>query len=364
MKNVNLRIPGPTPCPDEVLDALSRQMMDYRSAEMGTLLSGVLSKLSRYLETEREIVLLSASGTGGLEAAVTNSLSPGDRVVGVSAGVFGERFCAIANAFGAEVHRMMVEWGKVAEPDELRAMLGRVNDVRAVLLTHNETSTGIAHPIEELIEVVRSESDALVIVDAISSLGAMPLPIDALDIDLVITGSQKAWGVPPGMSLLFVSDRMFDAAEKASMPRFYFDLERYRQARERGTFPFTPTLPIVFALDRALDLMLEETREKIFARHRNVARVTRDGLKALGLPLFADERHASSTVTAFRVPEGVAEPALVERLRTSYETILARGQERLRGEILRLGHLGFVQARDVENALRALENALRDIRTL
>lgn len=357
----NLRIPGPTPLRDDVARAVGRPMINYRGPEMAELLRGIVAKLKRYLATEHDVLLLTSSGTGGLEAAVANTLSPGDRVVAVSAGVFGERFCRIAETFGADVRRLDVEWGRAADPEDLRRLIRRTPDARAVLVTHNETSTGIAHPLEEMAAVVREETEALLLVDGVSSLGAMPLPMGAWAVDLVVTGSQKAWGVPPGMAFLFASPRVWEASKHAKMPRFFFDLERYREAHARGTFPFTPALPVVYALDVALDRLLEETPEGVFRRHADVAARARAGLAGMGFPLFGDEAHASPTVTAVRVPGGIDEAALVELLRTRYRTVLARGQERLKGRIVRLGHLGWVSIEDVTSALAAVRDALADL---
>jgi len=337
---------------------------------MAALVEGLVGKLQRFLETEHDVVLLTASGTGGLEAVVQNVLSPGDRVVGVDAGVFGKRFIAVAEAFGASVRTIDVEWGRALEPDTLRRVLREERACRAVLLTHNETSTGIRHPIEELSEVVRSESDALLCVDGVSSLGAMPLPMDALGIDVVISGSQKAWGVPPGMAILCLSPKAWDACENSKMPRFYFDLRRYRDAQSRGSFPFTPSLPIMFGLDRALDFMLRETAEGVYARHARIAARARERVRGMsnmssmssrGLELFADEDHPSPTVTAIRIPDSIDEPALVELLRTKHDTVYARGQEKLRGTIVRLGHLGWVQEAEIDDALDALRLSLLEL---
>jgi aspartate aminotransferase-like enzyme len=357
----NLRIPGPTPCRREVLEAVARPMMNYRGPEMAVLVEGLVGKLQRFLETEHDIVLLTASGTGGLEAVIQNVLSPGDRVVGVDAGVFGKRFIAVAEAFGASVRTIDVDWGRALEPDTLGRVLREERACRAVLLTHNETSTGVRHPIEELAEVVRSESDALLCVDGVSSLGAMPLPMDALGIDVVISGSQKAWGVPPGMAILCLSSRAWHACEQATMPRFYFDLRRYRAALSRGSFPFTPSLPIVFGLDVALDFMLRETAAGVFARHARIAARAREGIRNMGLELFSDEDHPSPTVTAIRVPDTIDEPALVELLVTKHDTVYARGQEKLRGGIVRLGHLGWVQESEIDAALDALRLSIEEL---
>jgi len=362
MKNdVNLRIPGPTPLPREVREALSRQMSNHRGAEMKVLVSGLYDKLARYLETAYEIFLLTASGTGGLEAAVANLLSPGERVLGVSAGVFGERFCAIASELGCDLKRLSVEWGKTVDPGELRRAIREEKNLKGVLLTQNETSTGVALPIEDLAKVVREETEAHLLVDAISSLGAMPLPMEGLGVDLVITGSQKAWGVPPGMSMLFLGARALEAMDRAKTPRFYFDLRRYRKARDKGNFPFTPAISLLYALDVALDLLLKEGASNVHARHRRVAEAARREAKALGLELFAEERFSSPTVTAIHLPPGIDEPALMERLRTKHRTILARGQERLMGQIVRVGHLGFVEEPEIRSAIDSLGIALREM---
>jgi aspartate aminotransferase-like enzyme len=358
--DINLRIPGPTPCPPEVLEAAARPMMNYRGPEMKEIVSGLYGKLARYLETSCEPLLLTTSGTGALEAAITNLASPGDRVLGVSAGVFGERFCAIAEAHRAEVRRLSVEWGKAADPDALRAAL-RKEKPALVLLTQNETSTGIAHPLEDLCRVVRAETDALLVVDAISSLGAMPLPMEDWGVDLVVTGSQKAWGVPPGMAMLFLGRRAIDALDRAKMPRFYFDLRRYRKARDQGNFPFTPAISILFALDVALGLMLRETAKEVHARHQRVAEACRSAARRLGLSLYADERFFSPTVTAIRLPGGADEPALISLLRTKHRLVIARGQDRLQGQIVRVGHLGFVQTPEIEAAVAALGRALAEV---
>jgi aspartate aminotransferase-like enzyme len=336
-------------------------MMNYRGQEMAELAGGLIAKLKRFLATEHDVLLVTASGTGGLEAAVQNILSPGERIVGVDAGVFGKRFCAVARGHGASVRTLEVEWGRALEPDVLRRALREERSCRAVLLTHNETSTAIRHPIEKLCEVVHEESDALVCVDAVSSLGAMPLSIDALGIDVVISGSQKAWGVPPGMTILAWSPKAWEACEQATAPRFYFDLRRYREAQQKGSFPFTPSLPIVFGLDLALDFMLAETPEGVFERHRSIAASARAQVAEMGLELFADENHPSPTVTAIRVPDAVDEATLIEQLRARHDTVYARGQETLRGSIVRLGHLGWVQQPEIDAALEALRLSLEEL---
>jgi aspartate aminotransferase-like enzyme len=282
-------------------------------------------------------------------------------VLGVSAGVFGERFCSIAAELGSDMKRVAVDWGKAAEPGELRKAIREEKNLKAVLLTHNETSTGVALPLEALAKVVKEETDALLAVDAISSLGAMPLPMAAWGCDVVITGSQKAWGVPPGMSMLFLGPRALEAMERSKTPRFYFDLRRYRKARDKGNFPFTPAISILYALDVALDLLTKEGASNVHARHRRVSEAARQEAGALGLELFPEERFSSPTVTAIRLPSGVDEPALMERLKTKHRTVLARGQDRLMGQIVRVGHLGFVEEPEIRNAVTSLGAALREM---
>jgi len=357
---MNLRIPGPTPCPPEVLAALSRQMINHRGPEMAELAKSVVARLAPFFQTTGDLLLLTGSGTAGLEAAVVNTLSPGDRVLGLSVGVFGERFLSIAETYGAEVNRPTVEWGRAVDPAAVSRALAE-GDYRAVLLTHNETSTGVTNPLQEICERVRGESDALMLVDAISSLGALPLATDAWGVDVVVTGSQKAWGVPPGMAMVSVSNRAWEAAEAARMPRYYLDLRRHRELARKGQFPWTPAISVLYALDAALTLMESEGREAIYARHAACAERTRAGIGKLGLTLFADPRFASNTVTAVKVPEAVDGQALTRLLREKYATVVAGGQERLAGHIMRFGHLGFVVPSDMELTLESLGRALDEL---
>jgi aspartate aminotransferase-like enzyme len=296
-----------------------------------------------------------------LETAVVNTLSPGDRVLGVSAGAFGNRFRTIAKTYGADVVPLDFEWGRAAEPERIREAVRSNKDLRAVLLTHNETSTGVTHPLEEICETVRKESDALVLVDAVSGLGGIALPLDSWGIDVVITGSQKAWGVPPGVAMIGFGTRAWEAYEKATMPRFYFDLGRYRDAAIKGQHPYTPALSVFYGLEKALALMLEEGPASVYRRHERVAMKTRQGIESMGLSLFADKRFLSNTVTAVWVPDGVDGKDLTRVLREKYDTVVGGGQAHMAGRILRIGHLGWVEEGDIEDALRALNSALSDL---
>jgi len=355
---VNLRIPGPTPCPPDVLAAVSKQMVNHRGPEMAAMMKRVTERLKQFLETSHDVLLVSASGTGGLEAAIVNTLSPGDRVLGISIGAFGDRICKIAETYGADVRRLEFEWGTAASPDDIRRALGEESNLRAVLVTHNETSTGVTNPLAEIREVIQAESDALILVDGISSAGSIPLPVDEWGIDVLVSGSQKGWAVPPGLAIMAVGPRAWQAAEKAKMPRFYFDLAAHRKSAEIGQTPWTPTLPVIFGLDVSLEHMAAEGKEAIFARHARIAAHTRERVKALGLKLFADERFASNTVTSVKVPEGVDGKELTKTLREKHDTVLGGGQRSLAGRIFRLGHLGWVRQEDLDRAIDALAVAL------
>lgn len=355
---MNLRIPGPTPCPPEILAAVSKQMINHRGPEMAAMMKRVIERLQHFLDTRHDVLLVSASGTGGLEAAIVNTLSPNDRVLGVSIGAFGDRICKIAETYGADVRRLEFEWGTAAPPDKIRQALRDESGVRAVLVTHNETSTGVTNPLAEICDVIKTESDALILVDGISSAGSIPLPVDEWGIDVLVSGSQKGWAVPPGLAIVAVGPRAWQAAEKATMPRFYFDLAAHRKSAETGQTPWTPTLSVIFGLDVSLELMMAEGKEAIFARHARIGARTRDRVKALGLELFADERFASNTVTSVKVPEGVDGKELTKTLREKYDTVLGGGQRSLAGRIFRLGHLGWVKEDDLDRAIDALAEAL------
>ena len=358
----HLRIPGPTPLPDAVRSAGAWQMVNHRGPEFAALMGRVGPALQRAFRTSNDILLVGASGTGGLEAAVVNHLSPGDPVLAVTIGAFGDRFAKIARQYGADVTTLAVEWGRAAEPAAVAEAIGRMRDEGrppvAVLLTHNETSTGVTNPIGSLAAAVRSAApDALVLVDAISGLGAVPFDTDGWGLDVVVTGSQKSWMVPPGLTMLAVSARAWDAQEQATIPRFYFDLRAHREAATKGSTPWTPPVSVCFQLDVALGLMEAEGYESIFARHAACGAATRAGLMALGFRLFADPGHASDTVTAAYVPEDLDWKPFNADLRRR-GLALAGGQGKLTGAVFRVGHLGYVTLDDILAALDILEEAL------
>jgi len=311
---MQLRIPGPTPVPDSILKSMTKQMIDHRGPEFVEMLNKVTDTLKKIYQTKGDIFLLTGSGTGGMEAAVVNTLSPGDKVLVVSNGAFGDRFGNIAQAFGAQVERLNLEWGKAVDPQQVRQALSKDGGVKAVLVTHNETSTGITNDLGAISAVVR-EYDKVLIVDAISSLGAIDLPTDKWGCDIVVTGSQKSWMTPPGLAMVSVSERAWKANAQAKMPRFYWDFSKAKKFLEKGQTPWTPAVSTIYALAKALEIFEKEGLNNIVARHVRVGTKAREGVKSLGLSLYADENYASNTVTAINVPEGVDAKKLLKILR-------------------------------------------------
>lgn len=357
----NLRIPGPTPCPDHVLQAMSRQMINHRGPEFAAILKRVTSNLQTLFQTKNDVLILTSGGTGAMEAMVVNFLSPGDHVIVVSVGVFGDRFAQICEAYGARVTRLAFPLGEAADPAQLDAALAANPDVKAVLVTHNETSTGVTNDLEALAAVINKHGK-LSIVDAISSLGSIRLPVDAWGLDVVGTGSQKGWMVPPGLAMVSVSERAWKAYEQARMPRFYFDLKKAKDFFEKGQTPWTPAISVFYALDVALQQLVEEGIDNVVARHQRIADLARAGVEELGLELLVkNPAWRSNTVTAIVVPEGVDGPAVSKLLREEYDVVIGGGQGALTGKIWRLGHLGYCTEADIEDALAKMKLALERV---
>jgi aspartate aminotransferase-like enzyme len=351
----NLRIPGPTALPPTVREVGGRQMMNHRGPEFAAMLGRILDGMKPFFGTTNDVAMLTCAGSGGLEAAIVNTLSPGDQVLGVSIGAFGDRFAKIAGIYGADVTKLEAEWGYAAAADEVRERLRAMPAVKAVLLTHNETSTGVMNPIQELAAAIRDERpDALILVDSVSGLGAVPFEMDAWGVDLVVTGSQKAWMAAPGLAMIAASERGWAAMETAKMPRFYLDLRSHRESATLGQTPFTPAIAVVYQVDEGLRLMHAEGKASVFARHAACAAATRAGLRALGYELLADPAHASQTVTAARLREGDDWKAFNGQIK-SHGVILAGGQGKFTGKIFRVGHLGSVTVDEVLDVIAVLE---------
>lgn len=356
------RIPGPTPVPSRVQRATAGPMINHRGPEFKALLAELEQGLRWIFQTDNDVLIFPASGTGGMESAVANVLSPGERVLVVSIGAFGDRFADAAGAFGGQVIRYTLPWGQAADPEDLDETLAHEPDVRTVLITHNETSTGVTNPLQQLAGVVKRHQ-RLLVVDGVSSVGCIDLPVDAWGADVVITASQKGLMCPPGVTVLSVSTAAWERRARATAPRFYLDWERERKMQAQGATFTTPALSVLFGLREAFQMMQAEGRAAIFARHERLAAGFRAAVSALGLQLVADPDVASSTVTAVYLPDflrGDRAEDLLETWAERYGLILQGGQGPLRGKIFRLGHMGAVDEEDVLATAIALEAGLRD----
>ncbi|MFP6679100.1 MAG: alanine--glyoxylate aminotransferase family protein [Dehalococcoidia bacterium] len=362
MSDLNLRIPGPVPLPEEVLQATGRQMINHRGPEFAEIISRMTANFKTVLGTRGRAYFLTASGTGSMEAAIVNTLSSGDRVLSISIGSFGNRFGDIAEAYGAEVTRMESEWGEAADPEMVRRTLRSMPDCAAVVVTHNESSTGVMNPIEQISRVVHDESDALVLVDAVSSAAGVPLPMDDWGLDVVGTASQKSWIAPPGIAMIAMSDRAWRAHETSTIPKYYFDIDQYEKFLQIGQPPFTPALSTIYALDHSLQAIIDEGVEEVLTRHAARAQQTRNGAKRIGLEIFPDESIASDTVTAIRVPSDVDGKAMISHARNVYNVELGGGQEKLAGQIIRIGHMGWVMPEHIDESINAVAKTLSDLR--
>jgi aspartate aminotransferase-like enzyme len=344
--------PGPTPVPPQVLAALAEPVLHHRGPDFREIYARCLGRLAEVCRTEREVLLFTASGTGLMESAVANLLSPGDRVLVVSAGYFGERWADLARAYGADVDLLAYSWGEAPSASDLEQ---RLDGHTVVLLTHSETSTGVVADVQALAAGAK-EAGALVAVDAISSLGAVPLDTDAWGLDVVVSGSQKALMTPPGLAFIGVSEDAW--SRRGSAPRFYFDWERTRDAQRKLDAAFTPATSLVVALDVALSLLLDAGLDAAFERHVRLGRACRAGVKAMGLELFSPDDDSAAVVTAVRAPDGIDSGELVLGLRDRFGITLAPGQGPLKGKVFRIGHIGWFDVFDIATALAGVELAL------
>lgn len=356
-----LMIPGPTPVPESVLLALAKHPIGHRSSEFGTIMAEVTAGLKWLHQTENDVLILTASGTGAMEAGIINFLSPGDRVLVGTNGKFGDRWAQLAEGFGLTVERVTAEWGKALNPEDFRTRLeaDTAKEIKAVIVTHSETSTGVLNDLETINRYVKAHG-ALIIVDAVTSLGATNVPIDEWGLDVVASGSQKGFMLPPGLGFVAVSPKAWEAYATAKIPRFYLDLGKYRKDAAKNTTPFTPPVNMFFALQVALKMMQAEGLENIFARHHRQMNATRAAMKALGLPLFAADGTSSPAITAV-APVGVESEKIRSVMKKKFDIALAGGQDDLKGKIFRVGHLGFVCDRDILTALGALEATLIEL---
>jgi aspartate aminotransferase-like enzyme len=350
--------PGPTPLHPVVQEALARPILHHRTDEFRGVFKDSIQGLQAFLKTKDDVLILSCSGTGGMEAAVVNTIAPGERMLALVAGSFGERWVAIGKAYGAEVKVLEAKWGEVVAPEEVKKALDADPGIRAVFVQLSESSTGAAHDIRGIAALTRTR-DALLVVDAISGAGAMPLETGAWGVDVCVVGSQKALALPPGLSFVAMSGRAWERAASLKSPRFYFDLLRERKAQAAGESAFTPAISNVIALRAALQDL--EARGGVDALVRNagtLAALTRAAAQAIGLPLVAPRAHGDA-LTALYAPPGLESGAIVKGLKSEFGSTVAGGQGQLKGKILRIAHLGYYDATDIFGLLATLEIVLR-----
>jgi aspartate aminotransferase-like enzyme len=350
-----LRIPGPTPLPERVVRSMNRPMIDHRGSEFAAILAEITAGAKRVFKTSSDLLILTCSGTGGLESAIANLVSPGDEVIAALCGNFGERFAALAAAV-----RLEFEWGQPVDPEDLAAVIEKHPKAKVVLLTHNETSTGLTNPLRELARAAH-DADRIVVVDGVSSISSIAIETDAWGVDVAVSGSQKGWMAPPGLALVSVSERAWAQQARARAPRYYFDWKEIKTWAAQGMTPFTPAVSVVYGLQEGLHMIEEEGLNAVYERHARLARGMQMGLKALGFQLFAQDGYRSNTVTSAVPPPGLDVAALRQLLEGKYGVVIAGGQAKMAGKMVRVGHLGAIAEGDVVQVLWAIEQALEEL---
>ncbi|MCP9808081.1 alanine--glyoxylate aminotransferase family protein [Cyanobium sp. HWJ4-Hawea] len=355
---LTLMIPGPTPVPESVLMAMGRHPIGHRSADFQKIVKRTTEQLQWLHQTKESVLVLAGSGTAAMEAGIINVLSKGDRVLCGDNGKFGERWVKVAKAYGLDVQVIKAEWGQPLDPEAFRTALEADADgakaIKAVILTHSETSTGVINDLETIAKYVRAHGTALTIADCVTSLGACNVPMDAWGLDVVGSGSQKGYMMPPGLAFVAMGERAWAAHAKSDLPKFYLDLGKYKKAAADNSNPFTPPINLYFALETALEMMQNEGLEAIFSRHGRHRRAAQAGMKAIGMALYAAEGHGSPAITAV-APDGIDAESLRKQVKERFDILLAGGQDHLKGKVFRIGHLGFVCDRDVLTAVAAIE---------
>ncbi len=351
-----LLAPGPTPVPPRVLLAMAQPIIHHRTPQFSRVFADARKGLRQLYQTEQDVLMLAASGSGAMEAAVTNLFSPGEEVLVINGGKFGERWTKIASTYGLKVNELRVEWGKAANVEEVSRVLDQKPGIRGLLVQASETSTTALHPVEALAALTRKR-DTLLIVDGITAVGVLDVPMDRWGIDVLVTGSQKALMLPPGLAFIALSARAWQRTKEAKLPRFYFDLNKERENQAKDTTAWTPAISLVTGLRESLAMIAEEGLPRVFERHARMAAATRAAAKALELTLVAPEA-PSPAVTGMFTPSDVDGGKLVAYLRDKMGVTFAGGQDQLKGKIVRIAHLGYMGAFDVITAIAALEMAL------
>jgi aspartate aminotransferase-like enzyme len=348
--------PGPTPIPNEVALAMSETMIHHRTPQFNEVFMEAREGLKKLFGTKNDVLMLASSGTGAMEASVANLFSPGDKVLVVNGGKFGERWLNIANAYGLTPMEMKVDWGQAVKVADVEKQLKAHPDIQGVLIQASETSTTVLHPVKEIAKLTKN--GPLFLVDGVTAVGVVPVPVDEWGIDVLVTGSQKALMLPPGLGFIALSDRAWDKTKKAKLPRFYFDLNLERKNQQKGSGAFTPAVSLIFGVRASLRMLDRERLENVYARHARLCRATRAAATALGLKLLAPDS-PSPAATGVYLPNGIDADQVLDYLRDKMNITLAEGQDQLKGKVIRIAHIGYMGGFDVITAIAALEMALR-----
>ena len=355
-----LRIPGPTPIPPSVQQAMNQAMIGHRGKETSDLLKRIAPRLQKIFGTNQEVMIIAGSGTAGLETAVVNVVKPEDEVLVVETGAFGERFTKICESCRIKTHVIKVEWGKALNPEEVKSYVQNHPEIKVVFSTYCETSTGVLNPISELAKAIKEVSNALLVVDGVSCVAGVETKMDEWGIDVVVTGSQKAFMLPAGLTFIAVSERAWKVVEENEQTRFYLDLRKYRENLKKDTTPFTPAISLLFGLEKVLELLEKEGLENVYARHELMKNMTRAACKAHGIPLLTEDDSASPTVTAVQ-PDDFDAEEFRKILKKEFAITVAGGQQHLTGKILRIGHMGYCSPADQLQLIGAMEVVLKKL---
>jgi aspartate aminotransferase-like enzyme len=358
LKKRYLMTPGPTPVPADILLSMAKPIIHHRTAEFEATVEEARAGLQYIFNTKNEVLLFASSGTGVMESAIVNCFCAGDSVIVARNGKFGDREKQIAETYGLKVIDLEYAWNEVVKTEDIARELAANPEVRGVIVTQSETSTGVLNPVREIAEVVRNYDDTLMIVDSITGIGAVACETDDWGLDVLMTGSQKGLMLPPGLAAVSVSEKAWRATERSTLPKFYFDWQKYLKSIKKNTTPFTPALTLIQGLNEALKLMQEEGRENVIARHSLLAEATRQGVEAIGLKLFAPPEGRGSAVTPVWTPEGIASGKIVKIMKEDYGVTITNGQDDYKDRIFRIGHLGYFGMFDIITTLTALEMAL------
>lgn len=359
MRKNYLLTPGPTPLPPRVCEAMARPIIHHRTPQFQAILKEANEGLKYVFQTKNDVFILASSGTGAMEAAVASLLSAGDTAVTIQGGKFGERWTELCKSYNINTEVIDVEWGRAVEPQKIEERLKANPKIKAVFTTQCETSTGVVNDIEAIGKIIK-DTEAVLVVDAISGLGAIDLKTDAWFCDIIVSGSQKGLMLPPGLSFISVSRKAWKLIENSKCPKYYFDLKAAKKAWDKTDTPFTPAITLIIALCESLKMIKQDGLENVFLRHKKLARATRQAMKAMGLELFAATA-ASDVVTAVKVPPGIDGAELVKTMRDDYGVTIAGGQSELKGKIFRIAHMGYIGKSDIIECITCLEKVLSQL---